>query len=136
MELIKYRYGYNGNQFQTTNQENFIKLISKMNNNIYEFTGDENEECNIYFDIEKQSCEDEEELLKEEKKIIRFIKKQMNIINNDEYLFYKATAHRNNKFSLRLFCYTHKTKKNILKNFVEYLNNLHYLNYEIDKSVY
>ena len=117
------------------------QIINNSVTNYYEFTGDGNEMTNIYFDIDIDKEIDDKlfkDLMNNEKykdietKIKTFIINKLNEMKNDslkEIKFVDCRNHRityggKNKFSYRLFCYTHKLEKYKIKNLVKYLNKI------------
>lgn len=126
------------------------QIVNNTSTNYYEFTGDGNEINNIYFDIDIDKGLDDKlfkSLMKNEKykdietKIKTFIINKLNEMKNDnlnEMKFVDCRNHRityegKNKFSYRLFCYTHKLEKYKMKNLVKYLNIIVLENEELSK---
>jgi len=140
---------------QSNNDYNILQdlksqIVNDKQKNYYEFTGDGYEMSNIYFDIDIDSGIDEirfKDLMKNEKykdieTIIKtFIINKVNEMKNDnlnEMKFVDCRNHRityggKNKFSYRLFCYTHKLEKYKIKNLVKYLNKIVLENKDISK---
>ena len=115
--------------------------ILKSTTNYYEFTGDGNEISNIYFDIDVDNDIDDKlykKIMKNEKykeietEIKTFIVDKLNEMKMEslkEMKFVDCRNHRityggKNKFSYRIFCYTHKLEKYKIKNLVKYLNTI------------
>lgn len=128
--------------------DDVLELISSCNKtDYYEYTGDYNEICNIYLDIDVDKMVDNKlfnKIMKNKKyeeietKIKNFVIDTLNDIKGDNKILklvdcrnHRITYHGKYKFSYRLFIYTHKLEKYKILNIVKYLNQRALENKEI-----
>ena len=129
---LNYQTSYLFNNLLTMKCEEFIEKAKKRNNSLYEVTGSATEMANLYFDIEldiptlkkanKESGFEVGDLQYEalENALCADLHDQLYAWQKDIYFLVIATAHRGDKFSLRVFIPTHKAPKNEILNFVKY----------------
>lgn len=138
-KFVKKISGQSNNDYNYS--QDLKQQIIKSTTNYYEFTGDGNEISNIYFDIDVDNDIDDKlykKIMKNEKykeietEIKTFIVDKLNEMKMEslkEMKFVDCRNHRityggKNKFSYRIFCYTHKLEKYKIKNLVKYLNKI------------
>lgn len=138
---INYQTNWFGKEFKTMEPATYIDIISK-DNTMCEATGGVEEVCNLYFDIEyyfdsQEMYEENVDRFKgyEAQYIEDMVRELESLKQGDQFELVGAVAHRNKKFSLRLFCPSHKAPKSTIFQLAKYLNDKMEMN-DIDEGVY